>query len=287
MTEPTYETGENLGAPSVTHRYVEPAPVQALVSLFDDGIGGVERGQALPPLWHWVALAGWEPANGTGADGHPRTGGFLPDLGKPRRMFAGGSVEFHAPLQVGELVRQQDRVVSVVPKSGRQGEFILVNVETRLYDHDGNLGLTERRDLIYRDTVTPSAVPERVTPAAALSGPLLSRIEDGWTFRTDPTLLLRFSSATSNGHRIHYDAPYATQVEGYPGLVVHGPLMTLAMAEVLRLEGVAGIRTMAHRNLRPLFCGEEARILVESRGTTVTASVVRGEDVHSVLTTEI
>jgi 3-methylfumaryl-CoA hydratase len=273
----------------VCRTWVEPAPVRALAALFDDGLHTPGRGDVLPPLWHWVAIASWPGASSTGSDGHQMTGGFLPDVGKPRRMFAGGRVDLYEPLIVGEEVRREDRVVSVAPKSGRQGDFMLVEVQTRLYDNRGRLAVQELQDLIYRDPA-----PLRPTPAQAgvsakpVVPALLQRERDGWSFRTDPTKLMRFSSATSNGHRIHYDLPYATLVEGYQDLVVHGPLMTLSLAEVLRLEGgLAQIRSLSHRAIRPLFCGESADITLTSpQGGTVKLSLTKGTHVHSSLSVQ-
>ncbi|HEX2072579.1 MAG TPA: MaoC family dehydratase N-terminal domain-containing protein [Geodermatophilus sp.] len=249
----------------VTEATVEAAPVQALAALFDDGLPAPRPGEPLPPLWHWAALATWPGARGTGPDGHPATGGFLPDVGRPRRMFAGGSVRFAAPLLVGSTLRREQQVLSVTPKSGRQGDFVVVVVETRLSGPDGAPALVERQDIVYRDPPPPTGGPAPATDPLPLEPALLVREAAGcWRFGTDPTTLVRFSSATGNGHRIHYDWPYATAVEGYPGLVVHGPLMTLAMAEVLRLEdGGAPVRAVEHRNRRPLFCGRPARIVVD------------------------
>ena len=245
----------------VAEEVVEPAPVQALAALFDDGLPTPRRGDVLPPLWHWAALAAWPGSRATGPDGHAAVGGFLPDVGKPRRMFAGGSVRFDGVLVVGEPVRRETRVLSVTPKSGRQGDFVLVVVETVVQGQDGRPALVERQDLVYRDPATPGGT--RVAPELLLTTPALLEREGDWSwrFRTDATHLMRFSSATGNGHRIHYDWPYATAVEGYPGLVVHGPLMTLALAEVLRLEsGGAPVRSLEHRNVRPLFCGRSAAV---------------------------
>jgi 3-methylfumaryl-CoA hydratase len=264
---------------------IDPAPVHALAALFDDGLPTPAPGHALPPLWHWVALASWAPSGDTGPDGHPRVGGFLPDVGKPRRMFAGGRVDFHHPLIVGEQVQRTDEVVSVTPKSGRQGDFVLVQVTTRLEDSAGRLALEETQNLVYRDAATPGSAP--ATPRAPLPvvPAVLRRTEDGWQFATDPTKLMRFSAATSNGHRIHYDIDYATQVEAYPGLVVHGPLMTIALAEVLRLEQDGPVRSLTHRSVRPLFCGTQGQIRrdVEWDGATAL-SLASSEGDHSVLT---
>ncbi len=238
---------------------LEPARVQSLAALLDNGMPVPGAGDPLPPLWHWVAWPSWPMASVTGADGHPLTGGLIPDLGKPRRMFAGGRVDFHAPLLVGARVHRTDRVSAIEHKSGRSGEFVVVRVRSDFADQGGTLLLVEHQDLVYRDASVATPGPIR-TDALPLVGGLLQRQVEGWSFRTDPTKLMRFSAATANGHRIHYDLAYATGTEGYPGLVVHGPLMTLALAEVLRLGGGAHIASLSHRNLSPMFCGEDGTI---------------------------
>ncbi|MFI0445645.1 MaoC family dehydratase N-terminal domain-containing protein [Actinomadura sp. 6N118] len=235
-----------------------------LSALFDDGTPPVGPGDVLPPLWHWLALARWPPSSTLGVDGHPARGTFLPPVELPRRMFAGGEVAFHAPLTVGSTVRREARVESVTEKSGRSGKLVVVVVATKLYDDDGLLAIDERQDIIYRDAgaVSPSASPSEEAAGLAPSGAPFTRSgEWSWDFATDPALLMRFSAATSNPHRIHYDWPYATRIEGYPGLVVHGPLMTLALAEVLRLEGhKSRVSRLRHRNRKPLFCGQNAQL---------------------------
>jgi len=243
---------------------LDPRPVADLARLFGREYEPQE-GDPLPPLWHWVALARWAPMHLVGPDGHPRVGGFLPDVGLPRRMFAGGTVTLRRPLLVGTEVEREDRVVSTETKSGRRGKFVLVSVETRLRDAERRVALTEVQHLVYRESATPTLPGERLAPPTdAVGGQVLERDdEDGWRFQADPAALVRFSAATANAHRIHYDWPYATGVEGYPGLVVHGPLMTLAMAEVLRRQGIAP-RSVTHRALQPLFCNQPAQI----RGTS-------------------
>lgn len=249
---------------------VETAPVAAFQALVDDGLPALAAGDPLPPLWHWLALPTWSPSSLLGADGHPRRGDFLPPIELPRRMFAGGEVTLHAPIPIGSTVRREAEVTGVECKHGRSGELVVVTTQTRLYA-GATLCLEERQDLIYRDSPPPDparAAPTR--PALPPSGPVdpavpLTAVSEGsggaaWALHTDPTLLMRFSAATANAHRIHYDWPYATGVEGYPGLVVHGPLMTLLLAEVVRLSGLGDVRRLAHRNLAPLFCGEPARL---------------------------
>jgi 3-methylfumaryl-CoA hydratase len=247
-----------------TEELVDPAPVAALVALFDDGVPTPRPGDELPPLWHWVALPRWPVSAETGIDGHPARGSFLPPVELPRRMFAGGEVVFHGPLRVGETVRRESSVESVTEKSGKSGRLVVVAVRTRLYGRDRGLAVEERQDLVYREAGKPAGPPADVATAALLrpAGSPFRRVSEWtWDFRTDPTLLMRFSAATANAHRIHYDWPYATRVEGYPGLVVHGPLMTLALAETLRLERQPGrVTRLSHRNKAPLFCGQPARL---------------------------
>lgn len=268
---------------------VDPAPVRALAALFDDGLRAPEPGDALPPLWHWAALASWAPSRSVGPDGHPRVGGFLPDVGMPRRMFAGGRVVLHRPLVVGTQVRRTDEVVSVTPKSGRRGDFVLVEVRTTIEDTSGRLALEERQDLVYRDAAAPGPVAAASRGAthggaAHVVPALLARADGEWQFATDPTKLMRFSAATSNGHRIHYDLDYATQVEGYPGLVVHGPLMSIALAEILRLEGEEAT-VLDHRGLRPLFCGAQAEVRRRAEpGDGLTLAIATPAGDHSTLT---
>ncbi|MEV0642965.1 MaoC family dehydratase N-terminal domain-containing protein [Streptomyces sp. NPDC050619] len=247
-----------------TTETVDPHPVATLSALFDDGTPAIGPGDPLPPLWHWVALPRWPVSSALGVDGHPARGSFLPPVELPRRMFAGGDVAFHAPLTVGSTVRREASVESVTEKSGRSGRLVVVVVATRLYDEDDRLAIEERQDIVYRDSsaVTSAEIPAKPAAGLAPAGAPFARAgEWAWHFATDPTLLMRFSAATSNPHRIHYDWPYATRSEGYPGLVVHGPLMALALAEVLPLEGHrARVVRIRHRSRKPLFCGQSAQL---------------------------
>jgi 3-methylfumaryl-CoA hydratase len=246
-----------------TRERVDAAPVAALAALFDDGLPAPVPGDDLPPLWHWVALPRWPTSSALGPDGHPARGTFLPPVDLPRRMFAGGEVTIHRPPKIGETVTKQSVVESVSEKSGRTGSLVIVVVRTTLSDSDGAPRLEERQDIIYR-AATATSAPESARPIAAreLTGsPLRREDEQTWSFSTDPSLLMRFSATTANAHRIHYDWPYATQVEGYPDLVVHGPLMSLALAEVLRLDNRPGrVVRLTHRNKAPLFCGQATRL---------------------------
>ncbi|WP_336159688.1 FAS1-like dehydratase domain-containing protein [Amycolatopsis sp. VC5-11] len=255
-----------------TAELVDPAPVAALAALFDNGLPAPRPGDDLPPLWHWVALPRWPVSSELGPDGHPARGTFLPPVDLPRRMFAGGEVSVHRAPKIGETVTRRSIVDSVTEKSGRSGKLVIVVVRTVLSGANGSPLVEERQDLIYREAGATTSEAAPVEPAE-LAGAPFRRTEDGWDFATDPALLMRFSAATANAHRIHYDWPYATRVEGYPGLVVHGPLMSLALAEVLRLDSPgARVTRLAHRNLAPLFCGQPAHLRTEPRpgGATLT-----------------
>ncbi|MQY21792.1 FAS1-like dehydratase domain-containing protein [Nocardia macrotermitis] len=257
---------------------IDPGPVTALASLFDDGLPAPGPGDELPPMWHWVALPRWPVSGEISSDGHPAKGTFLPPIDLPRRMFAGGEVHWHSDIRVGETIRRIARVDSVTEKSGRSGKLVVVVVSIRLYRDDGELALTERQDLIYREAGTPGTTEAPVADAAALTpvgAPLHRTAETTWDFATDPTLLMRFSAATANPHRIHYDWPYATRVEGYPALVVHGPLITLAATEVHRLAPWPGrpVR-LTHRNRAPLFCAQPAQFQAHPEKNSVTIDLL-------------
>lgn len=278
----------------VTDEFLDPGPVSALTALFGSGAPAVGPGDRLPPLWHWVALPRWPGSAEIGPDGHPRRGSFLPPVDLPRRMFAGGVVRFDAPLIVGTTVRRESRVVSVTPKQGRSGCLVLVVVEIAVRTADGAVALTERQDLIYREGAGTSPTAPVAPPVSEPVGsPLLRHGPGDWELRTDPTVLMRFSAATANTHRIHYDWPYATGVEGYPGLVVHGPLSALASAETLRLDEPRPILTLRHRNLAPLFCGTTARLRRNDESGPATTVSIHTTDTdgrsitHSSLTADL
>lgn len=236
----------------------------ALSALFDDGNPAPVPGDELPPLWHWVALPQWWPSSVLSFDGHPRRGSFLPPIDLPRRMFAGGEIEFHAALTVGGSIRRESWVDGVEEKTGRSGSLVIVRVTTHLYNDQSEPAVVERQNLIFREAASGTssgADPDGVAMQRPVPRPLHRTDRWAWDFETDPSLLMRFSAATANAHRIHYDWPYATRAEGYPGLVVHGPLVTLALAEVVRLESPqARVVKLRHRNVAPLFCGQPAHL---------------------------
>jgi 3-methylfumaryl-CoA hydratase len=204
------------------------APMTALSATLDRDDPPPQAGDELPPLWHWLYFLPLVPARGIGADGHPLRGGFLPPVALPRRMWAGGRLRFHRALRVGAEVERVSRIASVSAKSGKSGSLVFVTVVHELRDAQG-LALQEEQDIVYREAPQPDATPP--APPLAPAGGAFSR-----ELRPDPVLLFRYSALTFNSHRIHYDEPYATQVEGYPGLVVHGPLIATLLLDLVRRE---------------------------------------------------
>jgi 3-methylfumaryl-CoA hydratase len=219
--QPTIEESEDL---------VTAGQAAALHGLLDSPGDPPVAGDALPPLWHWLAFLPRVPQRDLGSDGHPRRGGFLPPIELPRRMFAGGRYRFVGPLPVGAPMQRSSEVVSVEEKSGKSGALVFVKVRHSV-SSDGAVAVVEEQDLVYRGDGGGSGAPR---PPAGGSDEAAETWEWTWELPIEPTLLFRFSALTYNSHRIHYDRPYATSVEGYPGLVVHGPLQAIGLAELCR-----------------------------------------------------
>jgi 3-methylfumaryl-CoA hydratase len=202
------------------------------------------RGAALPPGWHWLFFNGAARQSALGPDGHPKRGGFLPPVSLPRRMWAGGRLSFVGSLRVGATTRRESEVARVEAKRGRTGDLIFVVVKHKVFDEAG-LAIEEEHDIVYR---APPALGASIPPEKTPTGAIWRR-----EVQPDPVLLFRYSALTFNGHRIHYDFPYVTKVEGYPGLVVHGPLIATLLLDLLTHEGAARIRRFSFRAKRPLF----------------------------------
>jgi 3-methylfumaryl-CoA hydratase len=206
-------------------------------------------GNALPYLWHWLYFRPCVRQSSIGNDGHPEKGGFLPDLGLPRRMWAGGRLRFVAPLEIGATATRMSQVVGIQDKSGRSGRLAFVTVKHSITS-GGTTAIHEEQDIVYRAAAAPGAASPAPQPAPSAAQ---------WEQEINPTaaLLFRYSALTFNSHRIHYDAPYATQVEGYPDLVVHGPLIATLLMELActSMPGVA-ILEYTFKAIRPTFLGQ-------------------------------
>jgi 3-methylfumaryl-CoA hydratase len=219
-------------------------PLRALAATLDRDAPG----EHVPPLWHWLYFLPVAPLAQVGADGHPQRGGFLPPVALPRRMWAGGRLTFHAPLRAGQRAQRTSTIANIEDKTGRSGRLVFVTVQHR-YEAADELCIEEEHDIVYRDAPQPGASAPK--PVNAPVGETWSR-----TLTADAVMLFRYSALTFNGHRIHYDFPYVTQEEGYPGLIVHGPLIaTLLLDLVHRERPDATVATFAFRAARPTFAG--------------------------------
>ncbi len=205
-------------------------------------------GTPLPSLWHWLYFLPIHAQSDIGPDGHARRGGFLPPVPLPRRMWAGSDFVFREPLRVGDSLSRTSTIVDVKEKSGRTGPLVFVKVRHEVR-RNGNaeVALTEHHHIVYRPAPTPGEVapPPQAAPA-----------QSAWERHIvpDDVLLFRYSALTFNGHRIHYDRQYVTGVEGYPGLVVHGPLIATLLMDLLRRHAPsATVRAFEFKAVRPTF----------------------------------
>lgn len=239
-------------------------PLEALDGLIDGRIGGSSH---LPPLWHWVYFLERPPQSELGPDGHARVGRPTPPAPGLRRMFAGGRVTTRRPLEIGVPAQLRSEVVSSVEKDGRSGKLWFVTVRN-IYTQRGREHIVDERDIVYRPAAAPDA---RVPTAPKPVEPVDAAIADapGIDLPIDPTVLFRFSALTYNAHRIHYDLGWAAH-EGYPGLVVHGPLQALMLGELARRGGrdLVG-STFAYRLVAPFVDGRVLRARPTSDGAVV------------------
>ncbi|MFE0173662.1 hypothetical protein ACFWZ2_15195 [Streptomyces sp. NPDC059002] len=241
-------------APVTTQDPLPAAPAAALGAVLDGPDTAPGHGAPLPPLWHWLYFLDWPAQARLGADGHPADGHFLPPVPDRRRMIAGGRAEFTAPLLVGAPAHRASSLVATQVKHGRTGEMVFVTVRHEI-SQEGTVRVVEEQDVVYR-----SGEDARRRTRFGLDTADAPPAKAPWrlTLRPTPSLLFRFSALTANAHRIHYDTPYCKDVEGYPGLVVHGPLLVLLMLQLVR-ENAPGrtVRSLSYRLHEPLFAGEQ------------------------------
>jgi 3-methylfumaryl-CoA hydratase len=226
---------------------IAPAPALAAAATLDDTTTALAPGSPLPPLWHWFYFLPRAPQSRIGADGHPQRGGFMPPIELPRRMFAGARLRFVRPVAIGKPAVRRAVIRTVSEKEGKTGKLAFVTVGHTLLQ-EGAVCIEEEQDIVYRAPGGPVATPV----PAGLPPPVPA---ESWTrtITPDPTLLFRFSALTFNAHRIHYDRSYATAVEGYPGLVVHGPLTAVLLMELVRSNAHRPVAAFAFRVQAPLF----------------------------------
>lgn len=224
---------------------LNPFPARALAAALDHA-KLPEKGDALPPSWHWLYFLDTPTASGTGPDGHPKKGGFLPPVPLPRRMWAAGNLQIEQPLVLGTPAKKKSTIRSVELKEGKSGALVFVNIEHALYQND-KLCILEEQNIVYRD------MPTAFAPLPP--GDVASKDAD-WTktIVPDPVLLFRFSALTYNCHRIHYDREYATKEEFYPALVVHGPLLATLLLDLVGAQAKdKRVGKFSFRAVRPTF----------------------------------
>jgi 3-methylfumaryl-CoA hydratase len=209
------------------------------------------EGDECPPAIHWCLAPPMVAQSRLGPDGHPARGDFLPPVPLPRRMWAAGQLEFFDPLRVGDDVERQSRIADVNVKEGRSGRLCFVAVEHEISTRRGP-ALKERHDIVYRDAASGEAIP---APPRRDEAARQARWSE--TRAADAVMLFRYSALTFNGHRIHYDRQYVTEVEGYPGLIVHGPLQATLLIEFAASIHRASPRSFSFRALNPLFDGQK------------------------------
>ena len=255
---------------------VAAMPVAALAATLDVDVPR----DALPPLWHWILFTPKARASEIGPDGHPRRGGFLPPVPLPRRMWAGGRLtwhepagppqglipecaarrDFNQPLRVGDAIARTSRIERISERKGRSGTLVFVTVRHEIAGPRG-LALTEEHDIVYRDAPRMGDAPPPAQAAPADEG--FSR-----EIVPDPVLLFRYSALTFNGHRIHYDRSYVTEVEGYPGLVVHGPLIATLLMQLARRERPGLVaRRFEFKAVHPVFDVHPFHVCGRDEGT--------------------
>jgi 3-methylfumaryl-CoA hydratase len=262
-----------IGRSETLHDTLTAAPVRALTATLDHPAIDAAAGTPLPPLWHWLYFLPMHRQSEIGPDGHAKRGGFLPPVPLPRRMWAGSQIEFRAPLRLGDAVERTSTIDNVTRKDGRTGALVFVKVRHEVRTQGAaEPAIVEFHDIVYREAKQPGDVepppvkaPEvGVVSADSGSGspgpeslPLGGQRPHGaWgrTITPDDVLLFRYSALTFNGHRIHYDRQYVTEVEGYPGLIVHGPLIATLLLDLLRRERPeAEVASFRFKAVRPTF----------------------------------
>ncbi|NYT38521.1 itaconyl-CoA hydratase [Allopusillimonas soli] len=237
----TQDLGAWIGRQETIHDNLDAGHTEKVALTLDEPAPG--PGQELPLLWQWAYFIRGVPYAEIGGDGHPKRGGFLPPADDRNRMWAGGRLTFLQPLRVGSPAVKQSTILAINEKTGRTGKLLFVTVGHQ-YSQDGQLCIDEEQDIVYREPSPPRLQGSTQAPQAQ------------WSETVEPSsiMLYRYSAVTFNGHRIHYDYPYVTQEEGYPGLVVHGPMLATLMCRSFRRANPDRTPvSLSYRGLRPLF----------------------------------
>jgi 3-methylfumaryl-CoA hydratase len=244
-------------APMSRRERFTAGPVGAMAALLDQPSPVREDGDPIPAGWHRLYLLDWPQQHELGPDGHPAAGGFLPPVPERRRMYAGGRLEITAPLRLGDVVTRTSRLERVEVKRGSTGELAFVTIRDE-FIVDGATAIIDEQDLVYRSGAPSPAgqAPQQAPRATDSAGAPGTAAEWEFSVTPDPVLLFRFSALTANAHRIHYDERYATTVEGFAGLLVHGPLLALLLLELPRRHAPGSrVVRFGYRARRPVIAG--------------------------------
>lgn len=227
-------------------------PAAAMSATLDRHDAPLNDGDAIPDGWHWLYFLETAPAHELAHDGHPKRGGFLPPVTLPRRMWAGGRLEFRRPIKIGDRMRRDSEILSVEPKSGKSGNLVFVTVRHTV-TVASDIAVVEEHDIVYRDAPTPGAPTPAGKPAPA---------NPGWRHQVmpDEAMLFRYSALIFNAHRIHYDLDYCRTEEGYPGLIVHGPLQTTLLLDLCRRNSNKPVRKLDYRAVSPAFHNQKLSV---------------------------
>lgn len=246
-----------IGRTTTSRAWLDPAQANRMAATLDRA-PGFRSGDELPPAWHWLYFHDIIPASQLGPDGHPALGAVMPPVPLPRRMWAGGSFVFHAPLRLGDTAERTTIIRSIELKSGRSGALVFVTVEHALRT-GATLNLAEQQTIVYRELAPgPASGPAQRAPADP---------DYVQHYTLDSTALFRYSALTFNGHRIHYDADYARAVEGYPNLVIHGPLIATLLLDLYTRQGLP-LRRFHYRAKSPLFLPHPFSVNGKAAGAT-------------------
>lgn len=252
-----------VGSQEVREEIISEIPAQAAAAMLDVDGESMTRGNPLPPLWHWFYFLPKAARSQVDHDGHPKRGGFFPPVDLPRRMFAGARTQFFEPITIGETAIRQGEILKVTEKAGKSGRLVFVTVRYRI-QQGGVIRVEEEQDIVYKEPGPSIPAPQ---PLPSLPG-----VPAGVWVRTvtpDTVLLFRFSALTFNAHRIHFDRAYACDEEGYPGLVVHGPLTAVLLAGMTRENSSKRIVRFRFQGRAPLFDLQPFRLVGRPEGNTV------------------
>lgn len=241
---PENEWSEWIGRSTSSNALLDPAQANRLAVTLDRE-PGFKIGDAVPPAWHWLYFHDLVAASDLGPDGHPKLGVTMPPSLPPRRMWAAGRIDFVAPLRLGQEATRTSTIRTVTPKDGRTGPLVFVTIDHVLHV-DGETRVREEQSVVYREPTAPAGGTSSLAP---------EQTDFSETWQLDNAALFRYSALTFNSHRIHYDADYARDIEGYPSLVIHGPLLLTLLLDAATQRGI-DLASVRYRAVSPVFLPE-------------------------------